>query len=209
MHAIIINGEVTFNPRMYHKTHFEQHLVSQGIIVQLPFTIDGVYDASNTVHIVPATILPLPSYNPRIQYLSDVEWHILVDRVEGHVNVLDRDLADAKKEMKQILASNRYSKECTPIQHVVQGQTVTIETIRDDRHIWFQSLMLLGENEVQPFKFPVEQIWIVLTKSDIQSIVAAIRSHVQSCFNQEAIIAAQIDAASTLSDLITINISME
>ena len=117
-----------------------------------------------------------------------------VEPITGYYEVADRDLTAAKNDLKAKAADERYRKECSGVKVTIQGTEVLIDTNRDARHIWFQSLMLLPAGVSQKFKFDRE-IWLNLTKDDISAVVAAIVAHVQGAFDWESAKIVEIDSA--------------
>ena len=196
LYALIQNNEIKVGPRQYHKGMFGRFLTENSIDFSLPHS----YDSSNeitingTTKIVPVTEPLIPSYHPITEQLAGPTWNTAVTPVTGEYTVADVSIESVKNTLKALVAQLRYEKESEKIDIVVQGQTVSVSTARDDRHIWFQSSILLPEGSTQNFKFGSD-VWLQLTKSDISSIVGSIMVHVQNAFNWESIKVAAIDAA--------------
>lgn len=209
MYALLDKGQIQVGPREYHKGIFNIYLEEKGIAFDLPFSYNGdeTIQISESVKLVKVQPFSIPPYNTLTEELAGPFINTSVEPITGNYTVVDRPIAAVKQSLKDSLASNRYIKEIEGVKVTIQGQEVSIETNRgDDRNIWFQSFILLPEGSTQKFKFPKENIWIELTKTDIGTIVQAILSHVQSAFDWESGIANQIESATTKEELEAIDI---
>lgn len=209
MYALIHNNQIKVGPRQYHYTFFSDYLKSQGIESDLPLT----YNSSDTIVFSETAKLvfveepTIPSYNSLTEQLAGPYYNIDVEPIAGYYDVVDRAIDAAKNELKSKLAGNRYTYEIAGTKVTIQGQKVSVDTDREGRNIWMQSFMLLPEGSVQKFKFPSEQIWIDMTKSDIQIVVQAIMAHVQLAFDWESSKVIEIESASDKATIESIDIT--
>ena len=111
----------------------------------------------------------------------------------------DMNIDLVKGNLKNLVSSNRYTKEISGFNLEIQNQSMHIDTARDKRDIFHSKLLLTEENEIVNWKF-ADRI-IPLSKSEIQTIVNAIKSHIQQCFDWEANKFAEIDGCSSLDQL--------
>lgn len=121
--------------------------------------------------------------------------------ITGYYDSADKPQEFVKAELKKQLADIRYEKETSGFKITLQGNEVTIDTQRgDDRNIWFQSYVLLPEGTTQTFKFPKEQVWLSLSKSEIAEIVQATVAHVQAAFDWEATKVSELESLTSKTE---------
>lgn len=150
-------------------------------------------DAGLNVKILPVVALDVPSHNPKIEFLQGPFYNVYATSAEMYYVVENKNIDTVRSELKTIVAENRWRAEVAGVPVNIQGQTITAYTDRESRNIFFQAAMLGADNV--NWKFP-EGFW-TLTATDILTIVTAIKSHVQSCFDWETSTNASIESAST------------
>lgn len=138
--------------------------------------MEGLVGAGAYVAPVVEPEIVKPEYDPLMQQLVGPD--------EGIYTIVDRDLEDIKADVKEMIAAARHTKETGMVDIVIQGQDLQVSAARDDRNIWFQSSVLLPEGSTQKFKFSSD-IWLDLSKIEIEAVVQAIMFHVQSSFAWE------------------------
>lgn len=139
--------------------------------------------------------------NPLIEFYQGPTWEFLENKVIAHYQVLPLDLNSVKQNYKAKAAFLRYKKEIVGTKINLDGIEYTVETNRESRSKYVERLTSMGETSIN-FKF--QEGWVSLTKENMQSVVAAIESHVQSCFNEEYAFNVTIDAAQTTEELLAI-----
>lgn len=209
MYALIENNQVQVGPREYHRGFFKAFLDKKEISFELPYAYDGgTIEITEEVKLVPVAFAITPQYNKFTEELSGPTYDLTQTPIVPTYGVVPRGLDAAKESLKAELANLRYEQEVAGVKVTIQGQEVTIETNRgDDRNIWFQSIVLLPEGATQRFKFPVEGIWLDLTKEEISTIVQSIMTHVQGAFDWESGFVSLINAATTKEELEAIDFS--
>lgn len=145
-----------------------------------------------------------PSLNSKTQYHNGPFWTFTQTIGTASYVVVDKPIDLVRQELKAVAASARWNKEEAGTKVTIQGTEVTVDTKRGSRDIFVQQYLLLPEGSTTNWKFP--EGWLTLTKSDLGACVAAGAAHVQSAFDWEAGIVAQIDAAQTLTELDAIEI---
>jgi frataxin-like iron-binding protein CyaY len=209
MYALIHKNEIKVGPRDYHVAFFNKFFEDNSLAHQAPNYYDSresiIFDDDSKIVWVNDAIIP--SYNPITEQLAGPFWDSSSEPVSGYYEVADRSLDSAKNDLKASLANNRYNLEVSGVKVTIQGTELLIDTSRDNRNIWFQSLVLLPDNSTQEFKFSADQ-WLVLSKTDIQTIVNAIVSHVQSAFVWESSKIVEINSANDKLQLQNIDISI-
>lgn len=209
MYALIENDQIQVGPREYHRGFFKAFLDKKEISFELPYSYNGgTIEITEDVKIVPVAFAITPEYNKFTEELSGPTYDLTQTPIVQTYGVVPRGLDAAKESLKAELASLRYKQEVAGVKVTIQGQEVTIETNRgDDRNIWFQSIILLPEGATKRFKFPVEGIWLDLTKEEISTIVQSIMTHVQTAFDWESGFVSLIESASTKEELEAIDFS--
>lgn len=210
LYTLLHNNQIKVGPRTWHKGFFDRYLKSHNIQSDLPYDYSGTETIviNQDIKIVKTSAATYPPYNKYTEQLAGPTWVLSSNPIIGYYTATERNLIAAKNDIKQDLAAKRYEKENSSITVTIQNTEVQVSTHRDDRHIWFQSLILLSDNTTQRFKF-TNDVWLDLTKTDIQSIVDAIRMHVQTCFAEESENSSLIDAAETKQEVETLIESMK
>jgi hypothetical protein len=146
------------------------------------------------------------SINPKTQTLIGPYWSYPAKEDSEAENVgiaeyraTDKPIEIVKSELKEILAAERYKKEVAGVKTTIQGQEVTVDTMRGERDVFVQKYLLMADNDTVEWKFP--EIWLTLTKEDLGTAVSAGVNHVQDCFNWEASKVTEIDSCTTLEEL--------
>jgi hypothetical protein len=122
-------------------------------------------------------------------------------------DIVPNPIESVRVNYKQLAAEERWKKEVSGIRLVLNGIEVSLDTTREARNIFTQQYTIMKDSDTINWKFGIA--WINLTKSDIQTIIAAIQKHVQDSFDWEAGISTSIDAASTVDEILSIQIKEE
>ena len=202
MYVLVSNERVLNGPRAWSYRSFKNTLEEElGISYNLPTnkTDGAAIHISDTVKIYPAVIDDTTAYNPKIEYLHGPFWDFTGNVATGTFIVQNNSIESVKGYLKSVIATNRYKKEISGIAQTVNSITVTIDTGRDTRNIFFQKYLLMGESETVEWKFP--EAWITLTKTQLGGIVSNAASHIENQFVWEANKVAEIESANTYSEL--------
>lgn len=163
-----------------------------------PTDPEGYVKINDSFEIYPVE-LETPSYDSTYQQLAGPFWTFENNIASGTYTVVDRELDVIKNDLKALTASERYKKEIAGVKVTVQNTEVTVDTARGSRDIFVQKFGLMVEGDTVNWKFP--EAWLLLTKNDLGTIVAAGASHVQASFDWEARIVVEIDTAETIDAL--------
>lgn len=207
MYVLVSNGYVINGPRAWSYNSFMGTLRDElNITYNLPRdkTDDTVINISDTVKIYQAVLDYSTPYNPRIQYLDGPYWDYTSGIAVGTFVARDNPIESTKAYMKGIVAANRYTKEVAGTTVTIQNTTVSIDTDRTTRNMFFQKYVLMGAEDMVMWKFP--QGWLNLTKTDLGEIVTTAANYIQTQFEWESIVVTQIDMATTLAELAAINL---
>jgi hypothetical protein len=205
MYAVIYENRVIVGPMAWNRAIFQGSLAKQGVHTQLPRVVP---EQLPLVINEQASIMGVeeirPEFNPYVEYLYGPLWNILPDRAQATYAVYDSPIPAARFNLKQLTAEERYRREVAGVTHEVQGTPVTLDTSRDGKNIFVQTLALMTDDQIINWKFP--ECWLPLTKPDLASCVAAGAAHIQAAFDWEKQISDQIDAAETKAELLAIEI---
>lgn len=202
MYVLVSDERVLNGPRAWSYRSFKNTLEEElGISYNLPTnkTDGAAIHISDTVKIYPAVIDDTTAYNPKIEYLHGPFWDFTGNVATGTFIVQNNSMETVKAYLKSVIATNRYQKEVSGIAQTVNNITVTVDTGRDARNIFFQKYLLMGESETVEWKFP--EAWITLTKPQLGGIVSNAASHIENQFVWEANKVAEIESANTYSEL--------
>lgn len=108
--------------------------------------------------------------------------------------ILEKSLEQVKDEYKVGVKPERQRRENLGITLSINNQDVTVSTSRENRMMLVTKLM--GNDGPYNFKFD-NNIWVEITKSDLESIIQQIDTHVQEQYDWELNKLAEIDACET------------
>lgn len=145
-------------------------------------------------------------YNPKTQTLIGPYWTYpkktdanSEDYAIAEYRATDKPLEIVKSELKELVAAERYRKEVSGVKVTIQNTEVTVDTNRGDRDVFVQKFLLMSDTDTVEWKFP--EAWLILTKAELGTIVAAGAAHVQNSFSWELAKASEIDACQTHAEL--------
>ena len=205
MYAVVYDNRILVGPMNWNRAMFQGALEKKGINQLLPRVAPDDLPMIINEH---AKIMQVeenrPELNPLVEYYYGPLWEITETKAIANYQINDTPIEAARYNLKQLCAGERYKKEITGATATIQNQTVTVDTNRGARDIFVQKYLLMAENDTVNWKFP--ETWLTLTKTDLGLCVAAGAQHIQSCFDWELNIAAQIDQAENKEQLLAIEI---
>ncbi len=157
------------------------------------------------VHILNAVS---PSYDALTQQVSDSGTVEQKDDGSYHIvwTIEDRDLDEAKKDMKLTLAEIRYNKE---ISGAETTDGVKILTDRQNQSITNSVYSSLVNNIISSTKWKSPTGWIEVTAAELLPIVTALNEHISKSFEAEHTVSVAIDNAESCDDLRAINLQAD
>lgn len=162
--------------------------------------------SSNLANVHELIAVP-PIYDILTQQYSDSN---LVEEKDGVYfvvyNIEDRDLDEAKKDMKEVLAKIRYKKE---ISGTETADGIKIITDRESQSSTNSVYNALANGIITSTQWKSPTGWILVTATELLPIVTALNEHVSKCFIAEQIVSAAIDAASDGDELRQINLNAD
>ena len=211
MYILQQNNQVIYGPAEYSVSMFKYILIEdcelQPEDFTIPTKIDGAYDVTSTISILPATIV-YPNLNGKIEQLSGPTWEITKESATGTYGVAPKNLDAVKNELKTQVAANRYTLETADLKLTVAGVDVIVEGSRENKTIFMLSYGVLPEEGVTNWKFPKSGNFVACSKADIGQIITAFVTQTQGAFDLEAAKVAEIDACLTLEELDAISVKL-
>lgn len=209
MFALIHNGSIKVGPRNWSYWIFRRYLEENGLsFIELTSTFIEPIITTNW-QIVEVTAIDTPAHNPLFEQLAGPFWQIHSNYVTGYYNVEDKEIELIKSHMKEIVAANRYEIEIQGIEHTFQDSTVVgIYTDREDRNVYLDALLIMGDTDVITFKFK-NGVFKEVNKAELQAIVYTGSMHIKNLFGWESTKTAEIDSTTTIADLKLIDLKHE
>jgi len=201
MYVLVKNNFVFAGPNIWHPKLFTTYIEDD---FELTMTLPTIAPTSGTnlgndIFCYDLININIPVYNEKIQKLDGPFYTFENNIATQTFNVVDKGIDHVKSDLLSQIATTRWEKEIAGVDFTVQGQVVKLSTARNSRDLYQQSLQLLQSTDTIMWKF--DTIWILLTYTELESIVVFIKNYVQSCFAWEKQVADQITACSTLVSL--------
>jgi hypothetical protein len=140
------------------------------------------------------------SINPMIQQYQGPKWEISGGKIIARYDTVFLPMKDAQANHRDQAAALRWDREHQIITVDIGDHEVSVSTARDQRSKWTEALQSMGE--VINWKF--DKVWITLTRSQVQTIAAAVHDYVQEVFDQEMRLHAVINQTQTHDELLAI-----
>ena len=200
MYALIHNSQLILGPIKYNYRLINSELeeleverrVSPRDYENVPISLD------NSTHLVLANQI-IPNYDSRFQSVGNFEWEIITEnnipiRVDMTYEIGDKTLEQIKEEYKSQVAPIRREKENTYIEVVVNGNTVTVSTSREERNLIVNKIISL--EGTCNYKF-ANDTWLEVVKTDLENILSQIDTKIQEAFDWEYSKIQEIDTCTT------------
>jgi len=167
-------------------------------------TETGYIDCNDGFEIFPIASSEGSQHDPIYEQLAG-PFYTYDNNVASEVyNVLDRDISHVKESLKVVVKAERQRKQLLGTTLNIGGTDVTLATDADELANFVSVLSSIGDTSVN-WKF--KEGFITLTKANVQSIVDAIRSHIQTQFDWEKTIGETIKTATELTSLKSLTIT--
>jgi len=190
MFLITHNNNVILGPMKYNARRFTEVIEDDcEITVTLPLTNDSYYEVNDEIKIYPVQGTPNPEYNSKTEYLHG-PFYTYVDGVAISSMVVEQlPLSAAQNFVKQEAANVRWTKQNSGVKVTLNNVEYTFNTDLETKSTFHQYIT----SNLESVNWKVNQdTWIVLSKSDIQTVFNSIVSHVQSAFDWEVAKLAEI-----------------
>lgn len=202
MYALVNLGKIISGPKEWDRAFFQDVLnrngiegkkLSKEIPDELPFIIN------DNAKIAKVEIRK-NDINTLVQYHRGPIWEFQNDIVIANYETLELPLEFAKSNYKTLVTSKRYDKEVSGTKITIKNKEVSLDTSREGRNIFVQKYILMKDGDTVNWKFP--EGWLTLTKSELGLVVSAGEAHIQAAFDWEKDLTDQINAATSIQDLI-------
>lgn len=200
MFVLVENNNVILGPIHWNQRMFQSVINDElEIVANIPMSNNKSLpvDVTDIVKILPAVLVYPDTHNQKIEQLAGPMWTITPTLATGTFVNAPKDIKVVQNELKAIVADNRWKQEVSGIKVIIQGQELSISTARDNRDIYMRALQLNQDGN----KWKFGNIWLTLSIVELQTIVDAIITHVQSAFDWEHTKISEIDGATDLSML--------
>lgn len=166
-------------------------------------TESGYVNCLDGYELIPVTFNAI-NYDPIYQYLEGPFYTYEGNSALGTYSIHETDISLVKPTLKQIVKTERQRKQVLGTTLNINGTVVSLATDTDELANFVSLLASIGEDLVN-WKF--KEGFITLNKANVETIVAAIRSYIQTQFDWEKTTCEAIDAATELSTLKSITIT--
>ena len=205
IYLLVENREIVhLGPMEWRPRFIQSELNDLEIYFTIGQTEAGYININGVFELIPIVADITPAYDPL--------WHTLAgpfytydEQSDGTIGatmthtVTDNTLDGILPYLKQQVATERYRRENAGTTAVVQGQTVTIDTSRDNRNTLVQAFLLMSDTDTVNWKFP--EGFLNLTYTDVETVVKTGALYVQDQFNWEVAKNVELDACTNLDDL--------
>lgn len=167
-------------------------------------TESGYVDCGDGFEIFPIASSVGGYHDPIYEQLEGPFYTYIDNQASEVYNVINRDISLVKESLKQVAKVERQRKQLLGTTLNIGGTDVSLATDADELANFVSLLSSIGEGSVN-WKF--KEGFVTLVKANVQSIVDAIRSHIQTQFDWEKTIGETIDTAADVDTLKAIVIS--
>lgn len=205
-YVLVNNNSVLNGPRNWNFRSFESTLNEE---LEIEFKLPMIYDSEDIIVIDENTKIysvrfEPPGYNSITHFLHGPFWDFTSGIAIATYEIHEIPLDQIKNSFKEKVANNRWIKESEGVKVTIQTIEVTVDTSRDNRDIFFQKYLLMGENDVSGWKFP--EGWLEITKQELGLIVATGAGWIQTAFDWEKNKAIEIDNCTTVEELLLVDL---
>lgn len=192
----VLLGPIEWRPRM-----IQSEIDDLDILWQVPPIESGYISITDRYEIYPVSNIIQPNYNPDFEELAGPTYTFDNNEAVATYTVVDLSIDSIKNVLKNKIAAERYRREISGTKVTINGVEYNIETDRDSRAKWIQLASLPG-----PTNWKIAGSFVNITNQDAQTILQAAVDHVQSQFDWEMNMYADIDSKTTIVDLKAISI---
>jgi hypothetical protein len=198
MYCLLENDNIVAGPFDWNARRFTLELLEEyGIKSDLPANSNNQsFEINETLKLLPVNSVVHKEYDTRTQQLVGPV-PVVADGLKLTYTIADRDIDVVKAELVQELAANRYNYEVKGVEVSLGATTILVPTDRESRNTLLQCLALSVFDKSWKFG----SSWVVLSSSDLKTVVDAILAHVQSAFDWEQAKLVELADISLLEDL--------
>lgn len=202
MYGLFHNGKIRVGPRDWSYSFFKYYLENNNLdYSQVPVNDPLSSIIQTDFKILRVSELITPLHDQLFEQLAGPYWTINENDITGYYDVVDSDIDLIKSHMREIVAANRYEVEIGGIDFTFPDNTVVgVYTSRDDRSVYLDALLVMGDTDTIDFKFK-NNIFKTTTKLDLQGIVGSGSQHIKEVFSWESAKCDEINSAQDIAAL--------
>jgi len=202
MYVLVYQDHVINGPRPWNYQSFENTLKEDlEIDYKLPvrYNQPDIIIVNDDTKIYPAAYVD-QHYNTKIQRPVDGPWWDFTTGIAlGSFTIGYKSLDQIKDELKATLKELRYNKEIAGTTTTIRNQTIKLNTSREVRNTLLQKYIVASITDTVNWKFG--DTFITLNREELKTVISAIDVYVQSTFDWEFNLVAQIDSCTTPEQL--------
>ena len=200
MQYVIVENQQTIllGPMDWRQRMFQSELDDLEIDFQLSPSEPMVYQKiTDEVEIYPVGTITVPEVNHTFEHLSGPFWAFNDGLAIGRFDVHTSDLDVIKANLKNEVAAERYRRQNLGTTITIGGAVISVGTDTESLNKYVSLANAISES----INYKSDAGFVTLTKENLQSIVDAINTYIQTQFNWELTTDEAIDTATTLEEL--------
>lgn len=228
MFVLVKDNRVLVGPIVWNKVMFLNKLNSLGLNANLPTReptdFPYVIDTSTSIRKCEVETIAL---NEKIEMKYGPFYDFTNDVVKVSYKIKEKPIEQIKSELKIQVNKNRKEKEQSGFLYTVKDSEVLLETDKEARGIYgyhLHAFSHMPDDTIISWKFnlhelshmpdgtiisrKIDDIWIDLTKLELQSLSTLIHNYVQDLFQKEHLKSVEIDACTTHEELDNLNLDI-
>jgi len=220
MFALIHNDQIEVGPRDWNFAIFREYLVDNDLATEadalLSRTAPTDVVQGSTWKVVKAQITASVAADSTYEQLVGPSWTIVGNTVNGGYTKQDAPIAMVKGHLLDTVTKTRYIAENSYVSIVINDVMVQVPTDRETRSVFLTGMpgkwkfKKLDETELpgaEVSTYVSGDVWLTVTAETLYTIQTLIQTYVQECFDWEARVTAEIEAATTLAQLKLIDLT--
>lgn len=146
----------------------------------------------------------IPDFDEKFEIVRLSHHEITDNEVIFYYTKIEKTIEEIKEERKKEVSPKRWNRENTTISVIINGTEIKASTSRENR-LGLVTKLLSGDG---PYNFKFDNnIWLEITKEDLQNLITQIDLKVQEAFDWELAKLTEIDACETKEAVYEVDIS--
>jgi hypothetical protein len=198
----LILGPIGFNVRMINSEL--EGLELEERISTSSYTEVPIHFSDNSTHILPVEKI-LQSYDSKYYNIGNFTWNIIKEdeipvKVVFEYPLISKSLEEIKEICKQEVKLIRKQKQNTKITLTIDGTEIQVSTSIEERTSLSNKLSVADA----PYNYKFNDVWVVVTKLQLQDILSSIDIVVQGAFDWEFSKTQEIDNCNTIEEVYSV-----
>lgn len=161
---------------------------------------DTPLNVSDRLKLYKVEYTEFPTLHEPFEYEEGLQWVLDSGKAVGTYFVLKRTVDEVKEILHDALSQKSFAKQIEGVELTVQDTIVKVNSDIVNRLTLLQRWTLMSNDSTEEFKLNNGE-WFTLTKSDVESILVAINTHIKNTMAWESSISSQINDSVTIEDL--------